>query len=69
MRLQKKSLVMVELCDLIKVYDNALEPEVCSKLIESFESLGDKHERIDNERKPNFTQLNLTAIHLKNLLF
>jgi len=63
MRLQKKSLVMVELSDLIRVYDNAIENGVCEKLIEIFESLKDKHERIDNERKPNFTQLNLTEIH------
>ena len=54
---------MVELSDLIRVYDNAIENGVCEKLIEIFESLKDKHERIDNERKPNFTQLNLTEIH------
>jgi prolyl 4-hydroxylase len=63
MRLLAKNLVMVKLCDLVKVYDNALEPVICQKLIELFESLSDKHERIENERKPNFTQLNLTEIH------
>ena len=63
MKLLSKNLVMVELSDLIRVYDNSLETEVCEKLIDIFESLKDKQERIDNERKPNFTQLNLTEIH------
>ena len=61
MKLQEKNLVMDKLYDLIKVYDDALEPEICEKLIEKFENLSDKHERIDNDRKPNFTQFNLTA--------
>jgi hypothetical protein len=61
MKLQEKNLVMDKLYDLIKVYDDVLEPEICEKLIEKFEKLSDKHERIDNDRKPNFTQFNLTA--------
>ena len=61
MKQQEKSFLMDKLFDLIKVYDDALEPEICEKLIEKFENLSDKHERIDNDRKPNFTQFNLTA--------
>jgi len=53
---------MADLLDLVRVYENALPEDVCNRLIDKFENLGDLHERIENERKPNFTQLNLTAI-------
>jgi len=53
---------MVELSNLIKVYDNSLEDAVCSDLIDKFEGLKEYHQRIDNNRKPNFTQLNLTEL-------
>ena len=49
MKQQEKSFLMDKLFDLIKVYDDALEPEICEKLIEKFENLSDKHERIDND--------------------
>jgi hypothetical protein len=61
MRLQEKNLVMaVELNDLIHVHENVLEPHICQFLIDLFESNPDKQERIDNQRRPNFTQFNLT---------
>ncbi len=61
MRLQEKNLVMaVELNDLIHVHENVLESNTCQFLIDLFESNPDKQERIDNERRPNFTQFNLT---------
>jgi phosphopantothenoylcysteine decarboxylase/phosphopantothenate--cysteine ligase len=46
--------------DLIEVYDDALEPNVCNFLIDFFESNPDLQEIINNDGKPNFTQLNLT---------
>jgi len=51
---------MIELNDLIKVYDNALESSVCDFLVNFFETNKDKQELVQNDRKPNFTQLNLT---------
>ena len=51
---------MDELNDLIHVYENALEPNICDFLISLFEQVSDKHERYDNEGKPNFIQFNLT---------
>lgn len=51
---------MVDLTDLIQVYENALEPEVCDFLVELFEGQKQLHERIENDSKPNFTQVNLT---------
>jgi prolyl 4-hydroxylase len=57
---------MVELCDLIKVYDNCLDRETCDKLIHSFGNLEEFHEIIENNRKPNFTQLNLTQLSKTN---
>jgi len=62
MKLQIKNLVMDRLVDLIKVYDNALDSNVCEYLIELFENKEDVHERLENNRKPNFTQINLTEI-------
>lgn len=51
---------MVNLNDLIQVYENALEPEVCDFLIQFFDSQTQLHERIENDSRPNFTQINLT---------
>lgn len=51
---------MDRLVDLIKVYDDALSHNTCDYLINVFESSEDYHEKIENDRKPNFTQYNLT---------
>lgn len=51
---------MDELNDFIHIYENALEPDVCDFLVSLFNQVSDKHERHDNEGKPNFTQFNLT---------
>lgn len=61
MRLLKKNLVMViELNDFIHVYDDVLNSSICNSLIEIFETYSDKQERIENNKRPNFTQFNLT---------
>jgi hypothetical protein len=60
MKLQRKSLVMDELNDFIHIYENALEPNICDFLISLFDQVPDKHERHDNDGKPNFTQFNFT---------
>jgi hypothetical protein len=52
--------MVIELNDLIKVYDNVLEPEICKFLISLFEQVTERHECYNNEGKPNFTQFNLT---------
>jgi hypothetical protein len=51
---------MDELNDLIHVYDNSLESDICDFLVSLFDQVVDKHERYDNDGKPNFTQFNLT---------
>ena len=51
---------MDELQDLIHIYENALEPDICNFLISLFDQVPDKHERHDNDGKPNFTQFNFT---------
>lgn len=51
---------MDELNDFIQIYENALESNICDFLISLFDQVSDKHERFDNEGKPNFTQFNLT---------
>lgn len=60
MKLQEKNFLMDELNDLIHIYEDALESNICDFLISLFDQVVDKHERYDNEGKPNFTQLNLT---------
>jgi hypothetical protein len=60
MKLQRKSLVMDELNDFIHIYENALESNICDFLISLFDQEPDKHERHDNDGKPNFTQFNFT---------
>jgi hypothetical protein len=52
--------MVVELNDLIHVHENVLEPNICKSLIDLFENNSDKHERFDNNKRPNFTQFNLT---------
>lgn len=64
MRLPEVSFLMViELNDLIKVYDNVLSKDVCDSLISFFEENKDKHEKIDNDKCPSFTQINFTENH------
>lgn len=61
MRQQIQNLNMeIELNELIRIYDSSLEPEFCEFLIQFFEGQTRLQERIDNEGKPNFTQINLT---------
>ena len=50
----------IELKQLIQVYDNVLEHNICNFLINLFEQNTDKQERIENNKKPNFTQFNFT---------
>lgn len=49
-----------KLSDLIKVYDDILSVEKCDRIIEFFESNSKLHQRVDNNQRPKFTQLNLT---------
>ena len=51
---------MDELNDFIHIYENALESNICDLLVSLFDQTSDKHERFENEGKPNFTQFNLT---------
>jgi hypothetical protein len=51
---------MDELRDLIQVYDDVLESNICEFLISLFEQVTEKYERIDNDQKQVFTQFNLT---------
>jgi hypothetical protein len=53
---------MDSLSTLIRIYENALDPKMCEHIIEMYESNESSWERFDNNRKPNFTQLNLTKL-------
>lgn len=60
MKLQETNLVMDELRDLIHIHESVLDEDVCKFLIDFFENLSDKHEVVNKDKKPSFTQLNLT---------
>lgn len=51
----------MNLSDFCYVKDNSLSPDICDDLIDLFHSCDHLHEKINNDRKPNFTQLNFTA--------
>lgn len=52
--------MVLNLNDFIHVYEDAIESQYCEKLVEYFEENKDSHERINQNKVPNFTQLNLT---------
>ena len=51
---------MVDLDDLIHVYEDALDSKTCDVLINTFDGASKHHESVQNEGRPNFTQFNLT---------
>jgi hypothetical protein len=55
---------MDSLSSLIRIYDNALDTKMCEHIVEIFENNTEHWERFDNNRKPNFAQLNLTKLSL-----
>jgi len=58
MSVQRRNLVMVH-------NYQVLPDELCDALVELFESDAQHHERVDNQSKPTFTQLNLNQHHAK----
>ena len=59
---------MVRLNDLIVIHENSLSAKICDDLVSFFESNYDKHEVINQEGKPNFTQLNFTKSGEKKVI-
>ena len=51
----------MNLIDFCYVKDNSLDDDLCDKIIDAFTLNADLHERYDNDRRPNFTQFNLTG--------
>ena len=49
-----------ELKDYIKIYDNVIDKSFADKVIETFDLDFENHEYIDREKRPSFTQLNIT---------
>jgi len=43
-----------------RVYDDVISPDVCEFLIQTFENNNNLHQVIRDDKKPNFTQFNLT---------
>jgi len=50
---------------MVRDYHSALPDELCDALIKLFDEDGQHHERVDNQSRPSFTQLNLNQHHAK----
>ena len=57
---------MDRLVDLIKVYDNDLEDDVCDYLVYHFEKSFNRHKKTLRNRTPNFTEYNLSRNAWRN---
>lgn len=68
-RKPKNQKTKILLSDFIQIYDDALELSVCNNLISIFENTSDKHEIIDQNKTPSFTQFNLTQFVQTNSNF
>ena len=54
-----------DLKDFIKTYDGLMEPRFCQRLIDNFEKKEENQERIDREKRPTFTELNISKQYQK----
>jgi len=54
--------VGIELNSLIRIYDDVLPADVCRYLIDFYASSPEQQQRIDDAKRPSFTQLNFTEI-------
>lgn len=48
------------LTDYIKIYDDVLDKQMCDKIISTFDTDLQNQEYIDREKRPTFTELNIT---------
>ena len=54
--------------DYNRCYDNAVDPALCAKIVRKFDVDLQHHEVIDREKRPSFTELNITKrFHAKDL--
>ncbi len=54
-----------DLKDFIKTYDGLMEPRFCQRVIDNFEKKEENQERVDRERRPTFTELNISKQYQK----
>ena len=57
---------MKQLKDYVRVYDDAIDTSLAKLLINIFENNADSHQRFENDRRPQFTQMNLTQLYTQN---
>ena len=53
-----------KLVDYIRVYDDVVDEEFCQRAIELFESDESIHQRIDQEQRPTFTEVNISQQYI-----
>ena len=53
-----------QLKDYIKCYDGAVDGKVCRQIIRTFDLDIENQERVDREKRPTFTELNITKQYL-----
>ncbi len=54
---------MKQLKEYVRVYDDVIDKDLAQKCIDVFESNPDKHDRRDDDLRPQFTQLNFTQLY------
>jgi len=54
----------IELKDYIRSYDNAVDPSLCKRIIQKFDIDVAHQEIIDREKRPSFTELNVSKRYL-----
>ena len=52
---------MTKLSDFIKTYDQVLPEKICADIISLFDSNKNYQSRVNNNKRPNFTEMNFTA--------
>ena len=57
---------MKQLKDYVRIYDDAIDTSLAKLLINVFENNPDSHQRFENDRRPQFTQMNLTQLYTQN---
>ena len=53
-----------KLVDYIRVYDDVVDEDFCQRAIELFESDESIHQRIDQEQRPTFTEVNISQQYI-----
>ena len=58
--------MVARLTDYIKVYDDVMDKTLCGQIIKQFELDAEHHKYTDREKRPTFTEMNISERYLAN---